>query len=217
MQEMCALGPAFATGHGAPHISTLWHVRFRVLGGVAVVGDDDEVRRVTARRQRGLLALLILNPNRVMSSAVLINELWGDALPDAPVAALQVVVSRLRTRLGTFGNAVVAEPGGYRLDVGPDETDLLVAEALLRDGRAALARNEATVRGRARSNARSRCGAATHSTISRICRLRETRRAACASLWLSLVEARNDALLIDGRHLEVLADIEPGHRRRAAP
>ncbi len=183
-------------------------MRFRVLGGVAVVGDDDEVRRVTARRQRGLLALLILNPNRVMSSAVLINELWGDALPDAPVAALQVVVSRLRTRLGTFGNAVVAEPGGYRLDVGPDETDLLVAESLLRDGRAALARNEATYAASAFERALSLWSGHALDDLADLPFAGDAARR-LRELWLSLVEARNDALLIDGRHLEVLADIEP--------
>jgi DNA-binding SARP family transcriptional activator len=183
------------------------NVQFRILGGVAVVADDGEVTRITARRQRALLALLILNANRVMGSAVLVDELWGEALPDAPVAALQVVVSRLRTRLGPFGSAVAAEPGGYRLDVGPDETDLLVAEALLRDGRSALACNDAAHAAHTFERALALWAGDALDDLADLPFAGEAARR-LRELRLSLIEARNDALLADARHLEVLADIE---------
>ena len=51
-------------------------------------------------------------------------------------------VSRLRANLGPYGSRIVAAPTGYRLDAGPEEVDLLLAESLLRDGRLALASNE---------------------------------------------------------------------------
>ena len=46
-------------------------------------------------------------------------------MPLDPKAALQVVVSRLRAALGPYGSRIVAEPGGYRLDAGPEEVDFL--------------------------------------------------------------------------------------------
>jgi DNA-binding SARP family transcriptional activator len=180
---------------------------FRILGGVGVVGNDGVSRTVTARRQRGLLALLILHANRVMSSGVLVDGLWGESLPDQPVAALQVVVSRLRSTLGPYGSAIVAEPGGYRLDVGPEETDLSVASALLGDGRAALGRNEPTHAAAAFERALSLWSGPALDDLTDLPFAHDAARR-LRELWLSLVEARNDALLVDGRHLEVLADVE---------
>ena len=88
------------------------------------------------------LALLVYNVNRVVPRSVVVDALWEDALPLDPKAALQVVVSRLRAALGSYGSRVVAEPGGYRLDAGPEEVDFLQAESLLGDGRLALANSE---------------------------------------------------------------------------
>lgn len=142
-----------------------------------------------------------------MSTGVLVDGLWGEALPDAPVAALQVVVSRLRSALGPSGSAVVAEPGGYRLDVGPEETDLLVASTLLRDGRAALARNDASHAVAAFERALSLWSGQALDDLTDLPFAQDAARR-LQDLWLSLAEARNDALLVDGRHLEVLADID---------
>ncbi|HTD50471.1 MAG TPA: BTAD domain-containing putative transcriptional regulator [Acidimicrobiia bacterium] len=182
-------------------------MQFRILGGVGVLGDDGVTRTVTARRQRGLLAFLILHANRVVSSGALVDGLWGESLPDAPVAALQVVVSRLRATLGPSGTAIVAESGGYRLDVGPEETDLSVASAMLTDGRAALARHEPTHAVAAFERALSLWNGHALEDLTALPFARDAARRV-RELWLSLAEARNDALLFDGRHLEVLPDVE---------
>ena len=47
-------------------------------------------------KQRALLALLLLNANRVVSRERLIDELWGEGPPETAVKALQVYVSQLR-------------------------------------------------------------------------------------------------------------------------
>ena len=173
-------------------------VLFRVLGKVSVVGDPDEMIVVGARRQRALLARLIIDTNRVVSRSALVESVWGDELPVHPETALHVVVSRLRTTLGPYGSRIVAEATGYRLDAGPDEVDLLLAESLLRDGRLALASNEGSRRGRrVRAGARAldrrpAPGCREDSCVIRGggSRLRELR--------VMLVEARNDAYP-DGR------------------
>jgi len=182
-------------------------VQFRVLGEVAIVDDDGAVTPITASRPRALLAVLVMHANRSMSSPTLANALWGDSQPEVPYAALQVVVSRLRSRLGTYGDRVQAHAGGYRLAVGEDETDLLVAERLLQEGRAALEGNEST---RAVAILERALALWTGDALEDLSdlpfagdgarRLRE--------LWLDLIEARNDAVLRSGRHLEVLVGID---------
>src|SRR5689334_14514872 len=119
-------------------------MQFRVLGEVAVVDDDGVATAITANKPRALLALLVLNANRSMSYPTLAAALWGDAQPEVPYAALQVVVSRLRSRLGRYGDRVQAQSGGYRLAVGPGEADVLVAQELLQEGRAAFDKGDST-------------------------------------------------------------------------
>jgi len=182
-------------------------VRLGVLGEVGVVADDGAVIRIAAPKPRALLAQLILNANRIVGPQTLADGLWGEALPEVPLSALQVVVSRLRTALGPVGERVVAASGGYRLDAGPDETDLGYAEALMRDGRAALGRGDATIAAASFERALALwTGAPLEGLTSFPFAAEAIRR--LDELRLSLVEARNDAMLVDGRHLEVLADID---------
>jgi predicted ATPase/DNA-binding SARP family transcriptional activator len=90
-------------------------------------------------QQRVLLCCLLVNANRFVAADQLVDELWGPALPGDPAAALRTQVSRLRRRLPA--EALVTEPGGYRLIIGSDDLDSTVFERLLRDGQyeAALA------------------------------------------------------------------------------
>ena len=90
-------------------------------------------------QQRLLLCCLLVEANRFVAADRLIEELWADALPGDPAAALRTQVSRLRQRLPA--GALVTEPGGYRLVVAGDDLDSDVFERLVRDGQheAALA------------------------------------------------------------------------------
>ncbi|MDX6566563.1 MAG: hypothetical protein QOE10_2225, partial [Gaiellales bacterium] len=179
---------------------------FRILGRVDVVGDDGEVVVLGASRQRAVLARLILDANRTIRSAVLVESVWGEELPLHPETALQVVVSRLRANLGAYGSRIVADAAGYRLDAGPEEVDLLWAESLLHEGRQALA-GDAPARAADRFDQALSLWRGSGAddfdeflySDGGVHRLRELR--------ITLVEARNDAYLNDGRHLEVLGDI----------
>ncbi len=180
---------------------------FRVLGDVGKVGPSCEVAISSAQKRRALLALLVLHAPRSVNRSLTLETLWGENLPDHPEAALQVAISRLRTELGTYGECVVTEAGGYRLEVDPQEVDVHRAEALLRDGRASLANNDpftaATKFEEALAPWTEDClREFVESTFFRDARARLT------ELRYAVVEARNDAYLADGRHLEVLVDIE---------
>jgi DNA-binding SARP family transcriptional activator len=182
-------------------------VLFRVLGRVDVVGDDGDVITLGARRQRALLARLILDANRAVRSSVLVESVWGNTLPVHPETALQVVVSRLRANLGPCGARIVAEAAGYRLDAGPQEIDLLWAESLLHDGRLALAGDEGARAGAMFDKALALWTGAETGELDELWDSADAARR-LRELRVTLVEARNDAYLLDGRHLEVLGDID---------
>jgi DNA-binding SARP family transcriptional activator len=117
-------------------------LEFLILGPLEVRARGKPLS-VGGARQRALLALLLLNANRVVSRDRLIEELSSDPTSGTADHALHVQVSRLRKALGTGGREprVVARPPGYLLRVEPDELDLGVFERrvalgreLLRDG-----------------------------------------------------------------------------------
>src|ERR687888_1623960 len=95
-------------------------MEFRVLGPFEV-REGDRSLPLGGAKQRALLALLVLNANRVVSRERLIDELWGDEPPETAVASVQVYVSRLRKLLGA--ETLVTRPPGYVLEVGPGELD----------------------------------------------------------------------------------------------
>jgi hypothetical protein len=75
----------------------------RVLGSVRVGVDAREVK-VAAPRQRALLAMLLLDANRTVSAAALIDGIWGEAPPQHPESALHIVVCRLRQVLDSVAH-----------------------------------------------------------------------------------------------------------------
>jgi predicted ATPase/DNA-binding SARP family transcriptional activator len=100
-----------------------------MLGPLEIVGAGETIR-VRSRLQRLLLSILLLEANRSVSAGRLIDEFWGDRLPDDPAGALRTQVSRLRRVLPT-GARLLAEPGGYRLIVQSDAIDVWRFEQLL--------------------------------------------------------------------------------------
>ena len=64
-----------------------------------------------------MLALLLLNANRVVSTERLIDDLWGDSPPSTARAALQVYVAGLRKALGAGGATLRTRAPGYVLEV----------------------------------------------------------------------------------------------------
>lgn len=76
---------------------------------------------VTAPRLRGLLALLAEDLRTGCSVQRLVAGLWPDGQPDDPAKAVRVLVSRVRTQLGT--DLIASTPGGYRLALDEHQVD----------------------------------------------------------------------------------------------
>jgi len=117
-------------------------MEFRLLGPFELVVDGRAVP-LNAAKPRALLAMLLLNANKSLSSARLIEDLWAGRPPATAAKVLQTYVSQLRRVLGN--EAIATGPTGYTLSVGPGELDLhrferLVSAADGADPRAAASR-----------------------------------------------------------------------------
>jgi predicted ATPase len=115
-------------------------MEFRVLGPLEVRNGDVSLPLAGAK-QRGLLALLLVHANHVLSRDRLIDELWGDHPPETAVQSLQVYVSRLRKLLPD--DTLLTRPPGYLLAIEPDKLDLHRFERLFAEGREMLAGGDA--------------------------------------------------------------------------
>jgi DNA-binding SARP family transcriptional activator/DNA-binding beta-propeller fold protein YncE len=117
---------------------------FRILGPVeATVGGRPLA--LGGRKQRALLALLLLNANSVVSLETLVDELWGPERPSTATKSVQVHVSRLRRELEQADGeaALVTRAPGYVLEINPDSVDLARFERRAALGRRALAAGDA--------------------------------------------------------------------------
>ncbi|MEU4314656.1 BTAD domain-containing putative transcriptional regulator [Nocardia sp. NPDC024068] len=110
-----------------------------VLGRIAL-RRETELVAVPGARARSLLVALALRPGRSRTAAALIEEVWGEEPPRAPMNALHTQVSRLRAALPD--GVLEAGPGGYRLALRPGQVDLTAVAELIRQARASLQRGD---------------------------------------------------------------------------
>jgi DNA-binding SARP family transcriptional activator/tetratricopeptide (TPR) repeat protein/DNA-binding XRE family transcriptional regulator len=109
-------------------------VRIDVLGPLTV-RQGERVVEVGAAKQRLLLALLALQPNRVVRREEIIDVLWGDSPPSSCLELVHTYVARLRKALepprgaGEPARTIVTAGGGYQLSVGQEQLDLLRFDA----------------------------------------------------------------------------------------
>jgi DNA-binding SARP family transcriptional activator len=108
-------------------------VVYRLLGPLEVLAADGEPLVLGGQKQRGVLALLLLRANHVVSTDSLIAALWGESPPRTAATSLQNVVSALRKLLGA--DALETRPPGYRLVVADDALDLTRFEQLVASAR----------------------------------------------------------------------------------
>jgi predicted ATPase/DNA-binding SARP family transcriptional activator/Tfp pilus assembly protein PilF len=164
-------------------------------------------------KQRAVLALLLLDAGRVVSSDRLIDELWRERPPGRPQTAIQGYVSELRKLLerrrkrGAPFQVLTTEGLGYRLRLEPEQLDLRRFERLFEEGKRALAEGRAEVASRMLREALSlwRGRALADFTYEpwaqgAIARLEELR--------LACLEERLEADLALGRQGELVGELE---------
>jgi predicted ATPase/DNA-binding SARP family transcriptional activator len=179
-------------------------VKFRVLGPVEAL-PDGQPAALGAPKQRALLALLLVNRGRVVSSDQLVDGLWGETPPASALQSLQVYVHGLRRALGA--ERIETTGRGYRAVVGEGELDLDRFESALTRGRAALEAGRASD---AADDLREALALWRGPALADL--PEDGRRAAEAErleeLRLTALELRYDAELACGRHDAVVAELE---------
>lgn len=163
---------------------------FLILGPLEVL-EEGRPLAAGGTKQRTLLAALLLRANEVVSADCLVEALWEDGAPPSSHKALQVHVSHLRKVLGH--DRIETKAPGYVLCVRGGELDRHRFERLAADGdyegALRLWRGPPLPEFRYQDFAQAE-----------IARLEE--------LHLTCLEHRIDAALREGRHEEVVGDLE---------
>ena len=162
---------------------------FRVLGPLEVLADGESVE-LGGQKQRVLLAILLLEANRVVASDRLIDALWEEEPPETAQKALQVYVSQLRKLLGK--ERLETRAPGYLLRVEVGELDLERFRELYAAGRHV----EALSLWRGAPLAEFGSQRFARSEIARLDELR-----------LTCLEDRHDDDLAVGRHSELVGEL----------
>jgi len=104
---------------------------------------------LSGRKQRAVLAMLALAGGQVVSTAALIEGVWGDDPPPSVGNALQVCVSGLRKSLthADLPSALVTQAPGYRLLLpeGVLDVDVFLSERRSADAAVAAGRRDDAV------------------------------------------------------------------------
>ncbi|MFF0410193.1 BTAD domain-containing putative transcriptional regulator [Kitasatospora sp. NPDC004745] len=99
-------------------------MQFGMLGPLSIQVDGAE-REVSAPRQRVVLALLLVNANRVVSVDRIAAAVWDGGPPPSAAATVRTYVMRLRQVLGgQAGRRILTRAPGYQIELDEDETDL---------------------------------------------------------------------------------------------
>jgi WD40 repeat protein/DNA-binding SARP family transcriptional activator len=187
-------------------------MRFRVLGPLEVEADDGPVV-LGGPKERLLLALLLMRPNRVVAVEALLRGLWGERPPPTAAKTLQSHVKRLRRALepgrarGAAGGVLVTREPGYLLRVPTGGLDATRFEELTAQARQALARGAADVAGSLLREALGLWrGQAFEEFLDSDPAVAEADR--LTELRLVALEDRLEADLLLGRHRELVAELE---------
>jgi DNA-binding SARP family transcriptional activator/WD40 repeat protein len=116
-------------------------MEFRMLGALEAQRDGLPIS-LAGPKQRSVLAMLLLDANRVVSTDRLVDGLWGEDPPLRASATLHVYVSNLRKVLETDWSpraepsVLLTQPPGYVLAIDPAQVDVFRFEEMIAVARA---------------------------------------------------------------------------------
>jgi DNA-binding SARP family transcriptional activator len=187
----------------------LTSLAFRILGPLEVVAEGRAVP-LGGPKPRLLLAALVLQPNVVVSTEVLVEVLWPGTAPRSAAANIRTYVHSLRRRLAEtapeLGDRISSRASGYQLSAAPEELDHVVFSEHAAEAQKAFDRGDAeaalTLLEQADALWRGEVLEGLphdHSWSAAVARLAELR--------LSVQERRLKARIELGRHGEAIAEL----------
>ncbi len=180
-------------------------MEFRLLGPLEAQ-KDERVIPVGGAKQRALLAILLLHANEVVSRDRLVEELWSERPAGSAGHSLDHQISRLRKTLEP-SEMLATRPGGYVLQVEPEQIDAHGFERLFEEGRRANAVGKPAAAAEALRQALGlwRGGALADLAYESFARVEIER---LEELRLAALEELFDAELALGRHQAIVAELE---------
>src|SRR5215207_4450806 len=112
-------------------------VGYGILGPIGRL-DGGRFAPIATPRQLHLLAFLIVNAGRAVSTDQLLEALWDGRAGGGAAKRVQMAVARLRKALGSDANALRTVASGYVLELDADALDASVFQARADAGRRAL-------------------------------------------------------------------------------
>ncbi|WP_186403545.1 AfsR/SARP family transcriptional regulator [[Actinomadura] parvosata] len=185
---------------------------FKILGPIEVRTSHGMPIALGRRKQRVLLAALLLNTGKAIPSRRMLDWLWGERAPATAESNLYTYISALRKVLGS-PSRIEAGSHGYVLRVTPGEVDVTLFEELAAQGQQALSagRHDVALERLSRALGLWR-GESVLEDLPLPAPLR-CEAARLERLRATVVDASLEARLALGRHGEMLADLETLTRR----
>ncbi len=183
-------------------------MEFRILGPLDVV-DDGRPAVLTGGKQKALLALLLLHAGRVVPVDRLVDDLWGDEVPESARKMVQIFVSQLRKQLPA--GSIETRPPGYRLVLDGHTFDLHRFEQLHARAREELAAGRAEQVAETLRQALDLWRGPPLAEFQEPFAQQEAAR--LAELQLTCLEERIDADLVLGRHADLVGELDVLVRR----
>jgi TolB-like protein/DNA-binding SARP family transcriptional activator/Tfp pilus assembly protein PilF len=182
-------------------------VEFGILGPVEVSRHGRRLH-LQGPKQRALLALFVLHPRRVLSPDRILTELWPTGSPASGAKTVRYHISKLREVLHGEGQepVLVTAPGGYLLQVEPEQIDATRFERLVDQARTALPAHPDRA-GRLLRDALAMWRGDALSDIADY-PVASVEAARLEHLRLDALEDRIEADLACGRHAEVVGELE---------
>ena len=184
---------------------------FRVLGAFEVISEDGQDLTPSAPKLRRVLALLILNHNKVVQTSSLVDELWGERPPHSSLTTLQTYVYQLRKILpygnGSASELLLTKPFAYQAAVSPEQIDVHQFHKLVAEGGAALDAGDA-LRASEMLNAALALWRGPALAGIQLGRLLESHANQLEESRLQALELRMRADLMLGRHQELISELK---------
>ncbi len=177
-----------------------------MLGPLSVEMEGREVA-LGGPRQRTVLALLLANANKVVSTDTLIDELYGESPPEAARKSLQSYVANLRKAINVDEEVLRGRSPGYALEIDSERVDALRFESQVVQARPLLASDPAEAGRRLTDALDLWYGIPLVDVADEAPTLRHM-AARLEDLRLTAVELRIEAHLALGRHQTTVPELE---------
>jgi DNA-binding SARP family transcriptional activator len=185
-------------------------IRYAVLGQVRAWRGDDELD-LGWPKQRAVLAVLLLNANRLVTRNAVVDGVWGEQAPASAVNLVHTYVRGLRQVLEpgraphAAGRLLTGAPSGYVLRLGAGQLDLVKFQASLDRARACRTAGDLAGAAVAYTAALGLWGGTPLAGIPGP--MAVTERTWLAELHLAAVEDRAEVMIELGGHSELAGEL----------